>query len=742
MNKKVLGFFVFMLLITTTIIPVVSEKNEKNIASIEIESIVSDQLKITINEKNQQISSVNSIYHIYEGMHWKLHVTAYWDPPQGKTICLWADGSTIPLGATFPECNCNIDQITSTLEWTPTQGQAGTYELIFYIGEYCYEPIGEHIVTVIVHPYDPEPQDTYEIYECHEWQLSVTARWMPPEPSRLICLWVDESTLPFGATFSSCHCDYGDVTGNLYWHPQIGQAGEYIITFFCGGECGFYDYPFSIRVIVLPGCEEQIPGLSIYQVDYEFDDGTSIKDSYIGQVKIHQQELLDYFEQTTGFLNIATPVGWVVQNMLITSENLGTSIPYITTKFHLRGGGYSSIDVSSLQAFISFTSNPTPEIDIGEYATLPVNDITTHAFGEYYVPPLPPVIEFPCYPTEWCLQDLDDHPNVQAACNQCAPCAIANSLQFLENTNPGDITIPHDNDPGEDGDDTLPGQLDESMGRSVTNRSQGSGVWPLDGKMKYIDDHNLQQCIKTKYQGHVDPSADNNNHTVGGATAVNKGDKVSFDWIYNELCDDEDVEAIIEYPNGGLHAVELTGAGYICGKPFILHISDQKQTDVDPNDEEGCDTEQFEWVSDDGNGNVEVTNGDSGANTKFVQIYSQSPNEPPSNPTGSYDKASNTLKVKSTDPDGDNVRYGIDWDGDGDIDEWTDYADSNEEVEIDCGDHSSTARVVAEDEYGAKSDWTQVNSKSRSIKDSFLPLIAQLLRTYTQLKHLHLFSLG
>ena len=52
----------------------------------------------------------------------------------------------------------------------------------------------------------------------------------------------------------------------------------------------------------------------------------------------------------------------------------------------------------------------------------------------------------------------------------------------------------------------------------------------------------------------------------------------------------------------------------------------------------------------------------------------------------------------------------MDWDGDGEIDEWTDYVDS-EEVEIDCGGHAGTAWAVSEDGYGASGGSTSVESK-------------------------------
>ena len=230
---------------------------------------------------------------------------------------MWVDYETLPTGATFPECNCAIDVVTSTLEWTPAIGQAGTYYITFYVGESCYEPIGYFTVVVVVHPYEPEPQETFEIYECHDWHLTLTAYWVPPQPSRLICLWVDTSTLPEGATFTDCHCDYGEVSSDLYWHPQIGQAGEYIITFYYGEYCGYYLRIVSILVIVLPGCEEpEIPGISFSQIDYVFADEETIIDSYMGDLVVDIEVLTSYYGIAEGYLNIRTVIGWVVQRRL------------------------------------------------------------------------------------------------------------------------------------------------------------------------------------------------------------------------------------------------------------------------------------------------------------------------------------------------------------------------------------------------------------------------------------------
>ena len=236
---------------------------------------VSDNLDVAIDASNpSEISCMNEVFHIYEGLHWRLYVTVRWDPPQpDRLICLWVDASTLPAGAIFDACHCSEGEVTSTLDWTPSIGQAGTYQIVFYAGESCYEPIGSFTITVIVHPYEPEPQDTFEIYECQEWHLRVTAYWVPPQ-EKLICLWVDTTTLPEGATFTPCHCDYGEVTSDLYWHPAIGQAGEYIIIFLAGEYCGYYVFPFSICVIVYPAEEDTIPPTTTKTIgEPQYDDG-------------------------------------------------------------------------------------------------------------------------------------------------------------------------------------------------------------------------------------------------------------------------------------------------------------------------------------------------------------------------------------------------------------------------------------------------------------------------------------
>ena len=63
----------------------------------------------------------------------------------------------------------------------------------------------------------------------------------------------------------------------------------------------------------------------------------------------------------------------------------------------------------------------------------------------------------------------------------------------------------------------------------------------------------------------------------------------------------------------------------------------------------------------------------------------------------------------STDPGGDNISYGWDWDGDYIVDEWTDYFGANISVNISHSwavEGTYNVRVIAKDEKGLLSDWS------------------------------------
>jgi len=72
------------------------------------------------------------------------------------------------------------------------------------------------------------------------------------------------------------------------------------------------------------------------------------------------------------------------------------------------------------------------------------------------------------------------------------------------------------------------------------------------------------------------------------------------------------------------------------------------------------------------------------------------------------------IQVSTTDPNGDDVRYGVAWDGDADDLEWTDYYPSGVEVSIPHTYHDYTDTqigVKAEDTLGAQSEmkWNDIS---------------------------------
>jgi len=92
----------------------------------------------------------------------------------------------------------------------------------------------------------------------------------------------------------------------------------------------------------------------------------------------------------------------------------------------------------------------------------------------------------------------------------------------------------------------------------------------------------------------------------------------------------------------------------------------------------------------------------------------------PANPTCSYDETNDALVVMSIDPNNDMIRYGVSWDNNQNVDFWTYYHNSSWEISIDCDDHKGTVGVIAEDEYGAQSEWVSVTPKSKPFIYGFL----------------------
>jgi parallel beta-helix repeat protein len=102
-------------------------------------------------------------------------------------------------------------------------------------------------------------------------------------------------------------------------------------------------------------------------------------------------------------------------------------------------------------------------------------------------------------------------------------------------------------------------------------------------------------------------------------------------------------------------------------------------------------------------------------------------NNPPSKPKCRYIRKDNEIIVTSSDIDLDMIRYGVSWSNNGEIDFWTDYYNSGEDVHIVCEEIEGEVGVIAEDEKGSQSPWNFVKEKSVNHPRTIDNIIQRLL---------------
>ena len=363
------------------------------------------------------------------------------------------------------------------------------------------------------------------------------------------------------------------------------------------------------------------PGaVTLNQIDFRVG-----ADSVVGEITI------DYAAAgSPGFVNVIdaanpTPTGWLVQNLPVFPPGSGYGSGSITTRLDLTPfAGMDGVNVSAVNLIIDF--NPAPSVTVSAvlahgasaatYAVGAVDNAVGSTdpggliIGYEAAPNLGGVNFVLAGPLFFVLQG--NHPNVQAAHNQCAPAAVANSLQFLANTTP--LVLPHPNIPGWGGNipnNTLVGQLDFFMKRQLgLNRcdaTRNGGAWPMMGKLAYIGANALPVQVKHRVGGSANnagvPLNGGANYTFAGVTSIGAGATFDINWIIGELRNGADVELDLFYRRGGRHYVEVVGAGFILGQPFLLHVSDKAQCsfwagrwNIDPLDILGTNDVDFEWI--------------------------------------------------------------------------------------------------------------------------------------------------
>ncbi len=312
-----------------------------------------------------------------------------------------------------------------------------------------------------------------------------------------------------------------------------------------------------------------------------------------------------------GFVQVVTPLGWVVQNLPVAS---GTDYNNMAIKFRL-GESKESPPVETVMAYVVVTSQPLSSAPEGEMSEWPVTPHTFNAEGkedEVTEIPDPPPVNAPIVAAggaiegaaeEWpfgdvfnvknekaldihfmeeavsknfnvCFQKKHRDKNIEAANNQCGPASVTNSLSWLKEI--WGTTLPHSIGMGLKGDNTTVGKLDTAMNRTVTNRRNGRALGDgnfVNGKLKYLADNKI--CLVVKHQ---DDAFGNTDQAYNGFKSQKNG-KPTFDFICKEICKGEDVEIGYTYKGGGGHWVNAIACGHILGKPFITFVSDHDQSD-------------------------------------------------------------------------------------------------------------------------------------------------------------------
>ena len=131
-----------------------------------------------------------------------------------------------------------------------------------------------------------------------------------------------------------------------------------------------------------------------------------------------------------------------------------------------------------------------------------------------------------------------------------------------------------------------------------------------------------------------------------------------------------------------------------------------------------------------GDGNIpiiEIHSKEYGIYIPYLEIEYEF-NNPPNKPLATYRQDTDEIVINTEDPNGNQIRYGVSWNNDKNVNQWTGFVDSGTEQKIDCNGRTGTVGVVAEDEFGAQSDWVTV-----IISKSYIDIIKLFLQKLTSI---------
>lgn len=159
---------------------------------------------------------------------------------------------------------------------------------------------------------------------------------------------------------------------------------------------------------------------------------------------------------------------------------------------------------------------------------------------------------------------------------------------------------------------------------------------------------------------------------------------------------------------------------------------------------EGATSWNYTWQAVQGNNIIKVQaidNDQAVSPEEIIQILVN--NNLPNKPTVTFNSLRNTISIIGTDNDNDKVRYGVSWNNDQTVSQWTDYVASGTEEIIDCSNRGESVSIIVEDEYGGQSEWVSVNQKNNmntdQIIDNMLRIFYRFLEKYPILSSLFSF---
>ena len=186
--------------------------------------------------------------------------------------------------------------------------------------------------------------------------LVITADWNPPNATKTICLWVDNTTMPTGATFTPhCNCALGEVTSIFEWTPAVGQTGIHEIIFYIGTNCHSPLETFIKKIIVLSSGKDNPPLVVIQSPE----NGTTFNSPNI--------TITGYATDDIGLYSIGYHHEWIGDETMISS-----TIPYTTyfpyTRDFKLNEGWNRITI-----FVSDIKNQIGEDQIVVYYNISTN---------------------------------------------------------------------------------------------------------------------------------------------------------------------------------------------------------------------------------------------------------------------------------------------------------------------------------------------------------------------------------